>query len=169
MKMEKRFVIACSIIFLACLLIGCEISFDKPPFSYTFRQERSNITKIEICAYEHEYDQDGGKMTPLAEIAEIDIDSFLDDIQALDCKEFVMYDSIISYGEVIIKIAYLNKETEIIGLYNIGWISSDNELIRTNYRFHYNDVSKVIAKYVDPTILADYCEYFAKMLITSQE
>ena len=164
MKFVKRIVVFFVFLALLCTLVGCGLSFDKPPFSYTFRQDRSNITKIEICAYEHEYAKDGGPMTPLAEIAEEDVDSFLDDIQALDCREFIMYDSIVSYGDLIVRILYSNGEAEIIGMYNIGWMSADNVLELTRYWFHYDDISEVIARYVDPRFLADYCGHFKRLV-----
>ena len=51
MKSLKQIVIITNLLALLCLLSGCGISIDKSPFTYTFRQTRSNISKIEICAY----------------------------------------------------------------------------------------------------------------------
>ena len=162
MKLLKRIETIVHLCLLVCLLSGCGISLDKPPFVYTFRQECCNISKVEICAYEHEYDADGGLMMPLAEIKDDDINAFLDDIRTLDCYDAFHYDPIDSFGEIIIRIQYIDGEAEIIGMYNIGWLSEDHKLEFTDYYFHYDALSDVIAKYVDPQLLSEYCVHFQK-------
>ena len=156
MKIMKRIIVLCGVISLLSILHGCGLSFDKPPFSYSFRQERSNISSIEICTYEHEYDKDGGTMTPLAEIATEDIDAFLDDLQALDCYETaLMLDTPMGYGKIVVKIMYNNGDGEIIGTENVGWLHSDKTLELTKYYFYPSDLCSVITKYADIQILVE--------------
>lgn len=156
MMTTRRSIAAGTLAALLWMLAGCGISFDKPPFSYTFRQDRSNITSIEICAYEHEYDKDGGTMTPLAEIPPEDFDAFLDDIQALNCYETaLMLDTPMGYGKIVVRIMYHNGEGEIIGTENIGWLHSDNTLELSKYYFYPSDLYSVITKYAALPIPAE--------------
>lgn len=134
--------------------------YSKPEtFTYTFRQERQNMEKVEICAYTHEYDGDGGSREPLLVLPESEIDALWTDILALDCHEFILLDSILSYGSLVITITYINGEIEMIGIYNIGWISADGTLTTTLQRFGITEICAIIIKYADEKILSEYSDY----------
>ena len=162
-KMKKRD------IFLSCLplllLIYILYFFLRPspePFKHTFRQDRQNVEKVEICAYEHEYDGDGGTRESLFVLPESDVDGILADILSLDCRKFILLDPILDYGPLVITITYTDGEIEMIGFYNIGWFSPDGSLDTTLNRFDYTEVCELMAKYADPEILAEHYEYFPK-------
>ena len=132
---------------------------DPEPFTHTFRQDRQNVEKVEICAYEHEYDKDGGTRESLFVLPESDIDGIWADILSLECNEFFLFDPILDYGPLVITITYKDGEIEMIGLYNIGLISPDGSLDTTSHRFDVSDICTVVAKYADSEILGKYSAF----------
>ncbi len=122
------------------------------PFTYEFRQPRSNVEKVEICAYDHKE----GTKEVLVQLDEETADALFADLQALPCVEGFTIDAPNSYGAVVIFITYLDGEEEMIGVYNIGWRDADGKLHTSNMNFDIPDMRALIAKYVDAEILAEF-------------
>lgn len=142
-----------ALIVLYFVIVGVQLS---KSFTYTFRQERSNIEKVEICSYDHY----AGTREPLVELSDDDTDAILADISALECREFFPLDPILSYGDVVICISYQNGEVEMIGIYNIGFFTAEGELKTTKKWFEIEDMRCLIAKYVDMEVLEEVSEEF---------
>ena len=163
-KRKKRdiFLNCLPLLLLIFIIASCSAFSKREPFKHTFRQDRQNVEKVEICAYEHEYDDNGGTRESLFVLPESDIDGIWADILSLECRKFFPYDPILSYGRLVITITYKDGETEMIGPHNIGWFSPDGSLDTTLNRFDYTEVYEIMAKYADPEILAEHYEYFPK-------
>lgn len=157
---------ACLLLFsLILTLASCNYQPRSQGQTYAFRQEHTNIEKIEICKYDHY----ARTRTPLAELSQTDMDLLLDDISSLKMDRFPMLDPILSYGDVVIVISYFDGEAEIIGITNIGWSTADGKLHTTKNCFAIKDICAVIAKYVDAEVLADASEYFTKPFDSSRQ
>ena len=133
-------------------MTGCK----KTVSTYSFRQPQSNVSRVEICTYNHNADE----ITPLVQLSKEDADALLAELSSLECYEFFPLDTILSYGDIIISIAYLDGEVEVIGLYNIGWISPGGKLNTTRFYFDIEEIRNIIARYVDPGILSDVSNEF---------
>lgn len=166
-KENKRIIIPLLIVvilvvlpILNLVLTICDPSFDEP-FSYTFRQERNNVEKVEICSYQHVYNRrEGGTRIPLVSLSNEEIDKLWSDIPTLECKEFFPLDPILDYGDILIAITYCNGEVELIGVTNIGWISPDGDLTTSTYCFGIEEICAIISQYADAKLLAHHSEYF---------
>jgi hypothetical protein len=119
---------------------------------YTFwRQDSSNIEKIEICSY----DEKTGIRTFLAEIPDTEIEEFVEKLSELDCSEYYPFDPIRGYGEIQVCIIYSDGEIELIGFLNIGYISPDGTDHITNYCVDDpKDLFDLICEHVDPELLS---------------
>ena len=138
-------------IVLLCMLTGCY----SEPFTYEFRQPRSNVEKVEICAYDHKE----STKEVLVQLDEETADALFADLQALPCVEGFTIDAPNSYGPVVIFITYLDGEEEMIGIYNIGWRDADGKLHTSNMNFHIPDMRALIPKYVDAELIAEFGEF----------
>lgn len=153
MNMNRHLVIWFIIVALIFPLTACDV---EKPTAHTFRQERKNVEKVEICTYNH----NEGIREPLAELSEREVDELWTDILSLEMYQFVAMDTLLSYGDVVIFISYLDGEAEIIGITNIGWVTTGGTLVTTNHWFDIEDICAVIAKYVDAETLANVSGYF---------
>lgn len=160
MKTSRMFVVCLHLVMLLFGLASCSGASQSKTAVFTFRQERSDIEKIEICKYDHYT----GTREPLVELSQNDIDTLCADVSSLEIQQFLALDPILSYGDVVIFISYFDGESEMIGITNIGWLSADGKLHTTNSRFAIKEICAVIAKYVDAEALADASEYFTKPL-----
>ena len=141
-----------SLVLLCLVMTGCK----RETFSYSLRQDQSNIDKVEICTYDH----DAGMRSVLVELSDRDSNELLSAISSLECHKSFPLEPILSYGDIVICITYFDGEVEMIGIYNIGWITPDGDLNTTLYYFNIQDIRKLIAQYVDPDILAEVSEEF---------
>lgn len=153
--MNKRKGICAFLLILVILasLTGCS----SEPFQYTFRQDRNNIEKIEICSLDY---YNGKTIEPLISLAEKDIDRILLDLSSLECRKLSGLDSPRGYGKIIICIHYLDGEIEVIGTTNIGWITSDGDWHLTMNVFRYPELKTLLLKYVASDILGAVSEDF---------
>ena len=134
-------------IVLLCMLTGCY----SEPFTYEFRQVRDNVEKVEICAYDHYEDS----KEVLTQLDETDVDALLVDIQSLPCYEGFNVDGPNYCGPVVIFITYTDGEEEMIGVYKIGWRTTDGKRHTSRMNFKLTDMRTLISKYVDKEILAE--------------
>jgi hypothetical protein len=142
MKICKFWSLFLALSILMTTITGC--SFLNKTFSYRFRQDRSNIEKVEICAYDH----DSGKWTPITQLQDEHVDALLAELSALECGVYLPLDTILSYGDKVILITYSDGEVEMIGKYNIGWLSFEGELHSTNYYFvDLLEIREIIERY----------------------
>lgn len=140
--MRLRRILGSILILISFLLTisGCELY--KGP--YTFRQDKSNVEKIEVCSYE----RNSGTMTSLVRISDDQIDVLLGKLSRMECSEYVMGNVPRQYGDAVIGIYYLNGEIELIGITNIGWITPDGERNLTRYSFDWNEMRELILSLV---------------------
>lgn len=145
------------LIFVAITLLQVSTGCDGGPFTYEFRQARSNVEKVEICSYDH-YE---GTREVLVRLEEADVDALLADIQALPLYKRMAFDTPRDYGDVVIFISYLDGVVELIGLTNFGWIDPDGTQHNLSAKyFEMDDLYLVLVKYVDPDVLSEVSYYF---------
>jgi hypothetical protein len=141
------------IIAVLTLIAGCEDT----SFQYTFRQDRSNVDKVDICAcdaYHREIKE------PLISLTGDDIDAILSDLSSAECWRYSGFDSPRGYGDILICIKYLDGEIEVIGQKNVGWITPNGEWNYSMYFFRAKDLYEILCKYIDANVLAEVSEYF---------
>lgn len=146
--MKKSITCLVLVILLASLFFGCK-TYEEP---YTFfRQEHENVAKIELCAYDHKNDI----RTPIATITEEQEGALLAELALLRCKTYFPGDHSRSYGRFQICITYTDGELELIGPYNIGYVTANGLACLTNYYpASEQDLWDLISKYVNEDILA---------------
>lgn len=133
-----------SILVLTILLAtisGCEL-YEGP---YTFRQDQSNIEKIEVCSYDS-YDR---VITPIVQLSDYEEEQLLLKLSEMECFEYFPGDHPREYGQAVICIHYLNGEVEIIGITNIGWITPDGKRAMSRYSFDWEEMQELILSLVD--------------------
>jgi len=130
---------------LACILLplmlliamwGCQL-YRGP---YTFRQEQSNIEKIEVCSFENK----SKTITPLVCLSESEEEQLLLKMSGMECFEYSPGDHPREYGEAVICIHYINQEIEVIGITNVGWVSPDGEWELSSYSFDWEEMRNLI-------------------------
>lgn len=149
----KRIIPMLLLLIILCVFVGCS----DVPFRYTMRQNVDNIEKVEICFFDYYNDK---KMEVLAQLSSENVDLLISDIATLECYEFFAMDPILTYGDVVICIRYLDGETEVIGITNIGFVSPDGKWSTSRKRFEIKAICAEISKFVDPKILAEVSDYF---------
>ena len=142
---------------LIIVILGSLTGCSSEPFQYTFRQERNNVEKIEICAFDYSH---GKTIEPLISLTDDDIDAILSDLSSLECWKLSGLDSPRGYGKIIICIHYLDGEIEVIGTTNIGWITPDGNWHLTMNVFIYPEIKALLLKYVDADVLGAVSEDF---------
>ena len=154
MKLVKRFLSIVLIIAAMLTAAGCH----SESWQYTFRQDRSNVQKVEICSFKR---QDRKEIVePLVSFQENDADAVLDDIAALTCYKLGLLHNSREFGQIVICIHYLNQEIEVIGTENNGWVDANGDwhLEQTHIRFP--DLRPLLEKYVDSKVLASIMSDF---------
>ena len=139
MKTTNSLRILSQFFMIAVLLSGCS----NDTFTYCFRQDSNNVEKIEICSYDH----NSGTRTPIIKLEKGAENALMEELSALECHQFFPLDPILSYGDKVIYITYYDGEVEMIGEYNIGWITPSGKLNTTNYYFDLQEIRDLIEKY----------------------
>lgn len=154
MKRRRQVRVVALFIAILVLAVGC----NDEPFQYTFRQDRNQIKTVEICSFDY---YNGKTIEPIVTLSEKQTDAILNDISSLECRaESFVVDPILTYGDVIICITYLNGEKEILGIYNIGWVTPSGEWNLTPFYFDIVAVRNLLLDYVDVSILEPISEEF---------
>lgn len=151
-KVNRTFALLLMLAVLASVT-GCE----SKSFQYTFRQNRNNVEKVEICAFDYSQEK---TVEPLRSLTGDDIDAILSDLSSMECWKQSGLDSPRSYGDILICIHYLDGEIEVIGTVNIGWITPNGDWHLTMNFFKFNDLREILLKYVDADTLAAASEDF---------
>ena len=147
-KMNKRFVSFSFAFMMLISLVSCKQYEGAYAF---FRQDHGNIEKIDICAYDHANNK---TRTVVATLTQEQEESFLADLAALQCKQYLPGDHTRSYGTFQICITYVDGELELIGPYNIGYVTAEGIGGLTNYYpASERDLWNIVAKYVDNEVL----------------
>ena len=146
-----------AIVLSVSAIAGC--SQYKGPYTF-WRQDKSNIEKIEICSY----DWKTKTRTSLAELSDAEAEEIMSELSEIEFVEwFVPPPS--DFGPHIICITYLDGEIEVIGSICTGYISPDGSEKLTYYGIAEESGSfyDLIGKYVDLSLLDDtsdvYTEY----------
>lgn len=142
-----------AVFFCAILLVIAGCSYEGP---YTFRQDLSNVGKVEI----YEYDYTTGNRTLITELPEPQAQELVAELAGMTCYQYGPGDHPRKYGSLMIGITYTNNEVELIGLTNIGWIEPDGEIHLTDYCFDERVLFDLIVKYVDPALLPDLSDKY---------
>lgn len=138
-----------SLILCAILLVavaGC--SYEG---SYAFRQEVSNICKVEILTIDDETDT----KNVIVELSDEDGQLLVAELATMTCDRFGPGDHPRRYGQLAIGITYTDGEIEIIGLVNSGFVDTDGREYLLDYFFDAKELYVLITKYVDPSLLPD--------------
>lgn len=156
----KKFCNLFILLMILILMSGCNQYQGK----YTFwRQEKTSVQKVEICSY----DSYSKERTVIAQLSNDDAQEILDEISNLECSQWGPGDHPREYGPIIICVTYLDGEIEMIGFYNIGYITVDGTRCLTPYFFEDSRAFYLlICKYVEPQLLPDisneYPQWFAQ-------
>ena len=134
---------------------GCH----RESWPYTFRQDRSNIQKVEICSFEYQDRKEIAK--PFVSFQGDEVNAILDDIEELTCYKLSPLDSSREFGQIVICIHYLNQEIEVIGTANNGWVDANGDWHPEMAWIHYPDLRPLLAKYGDHTVLASILSDFS--------
>lgn len=141
MKSRNFWKLLLTLVIMLTVLTGC---FLNKTIYHSFRQDRSDIEKVEICTYNH----DSGVRTPIVQLSDEYVEMLLAELSALECRYISPFGPpILTYGDKVICITYLDGEVELIGEYNIGWISSEGKSHRLNYHFELLGIREIIEKY----------------------
>jgi hypothetical protein len=128
------------LVILLATISGCEL-YEGP---YTFRQDQRNIEKIEVCSY----DSYNKITTPIVQLSDYEEEQLLLKLSSMECYEF-FGDHPREYGQAVICIHYLDREIEIIGITNIGWITPDGKRAMSSYSFDWVEMQELILSLVD--------------------
>lgn len=151
MKISKFFCVILVLLTLLIMQTGCQ--FYEGPYIF-WRQDRSNVEKVEICSY----DSYNKTRTVIAELNDNDADELLNEISTLECFSYFPGDHTREYGPIMVCITYSDGEIEMIGFTNIGYIRADGVRCMTTYSITHDNREKLyymICKYVDPDLLPD--------------
>ena len=147
MKWKKECCLVIVLVF--CLMLsGCKL-YEGP---YTFRQEAAAVEKVEICTY----DKITKERTPIVELLGEDAKNIVSEFHAMDCHEYFPGDHPRTYGLIIFCIQYDNGETDVVGMYNIGWISAGGEWHLTDYYFDWAEMRNMVERYVPEEYWPEY-------------
>lgn len=126
--------------------------------TYTFfRQDRSNVDKVEICSY----DSYTRTRDVIAELSKEDGEELLTAISSLECREYCPGDHPREYGPIMVCITYYDGEIEMIGFTNIGFISPNGVRGMIPYFIgNCRELYDLICDYVDPELLPDLSEEY---------
>jgi hypothetical protein len=119
--------------------------------TYPFRQDSSNIEKVEI--YEIDYEIDNKKL--IVQLAESEGQKLVAELATMKCEKYGPGDHPRNYGLMMICITYTDTEIEMIGLSNIGFVDAEGRKGLTHYFFDAKSLYDLIVKYVDPALLPD--------------
>ena len=131
---------------------SCFGDYYRGPYVF-WRQDRSNIEKIEICSY----DCLTRKRTVISELPKEATDYIIDEISTYSCYQF-FGDHPREYSKVILCITYLDGEIELISFVNFGYITPDGEQNILSYALdaEYSYVFfNLMCKYVDRELLSE--------------
>ena len=151
MNLLKRISTALLMITVMTSITGCQ----DEPIPYAFRQDKSNIEKVEICTHDF---KNGRKVEPLVTFSGSDADEILADISTLECY-WLGFDASREFGEIIICITYFDGEVEVIGTTNNGWIEPDGDWNVARHCCRSSDLRLFLRKYVDPNTLEAISKY----------
>lgn len=141
MKSRNFWKLLLTLVIMLTVLTGC---FLDKTFTYSFRQDRSNIEKVEICAFDY---YNGKEITPITQMRGESVDILLAELSVLKCYLVTPFDPTITFGDKVICITYLNGEVEVIGKYNVGWISDDGKWHYSRYCFESRGINAIIERY----------------------
>lgn len=162
--MKKSKLILC---LLACIVLISAVGCKQYKGPYTlWRQDKSNIEKVEICSY----DWKNLTRTTYAEFSDTEAEEIVDRISELECGEYFPGDHPREYGPIQVCIIYSDGEVEIIGFTNIGYISSKGIKYLTPYCIDEpKELYAIICEYVDTELLPDISEYYPSWFETTEE
>lgn len=163
--MKKSKLVSCIWVLVTLLItsVGCQ----QYKGQYTFwRQDSSNIEKIEICSY----DWKNLTRTTYAELSESEAEEIVETISELECFEYFPGDHPREYGPIQVCIIYSDGEIEIIGFTNIGYISSNGVKHLTSYSIENpKELYDIICEYVALELLPDISEEYPGWFETTEE
>ena len=153
--MKKSKLILC---LLVCIVLISAVGCKQYKGPYTeWRQDKSNIEKVEICSY----DWKTKTRTSLAELSDTEAEEIMSELSEMEFFEwFVPPPS--DFGEHIICITYSDGEIDVIGSVCTGYINQDGTEKLTYYGISSEEPISfydLIEKYVDPSLIDINSEY----------
>ena len=155
-NIKKTFIELISFIIIITLLLSfasCFFDVYRGPYIF-WRQDRSNIEKIEVYTYQFLTSE----RTLIAELPKEATDEIIDEISTYQCSE-TFGDFPREYTKIMLCITYSNGEIELLSLINIGYITPKGEQYITNYIWDLSaeqSLYNLICRYVDPEIIGDF-------------
>ncbi len=157
MKTKLDYFRTIAVLLISLTLCGCDWDCCTTPFTYTFRQDWSNVKKIEICAYEEStIYKKAGAITPLIQLTDAERDAFKNEIAELECLNQVMLDPPTDCGDLLFVISYIDGEKEMLGFENFSYITPDGSFY-TRYQYFIDKAKlcEIFMKYADFEILSE--------------
>ena len=140
MKCKKMIALLLLITSVLMLVAGCQ----ERKVDYSLRQGQDNIEKVEICTY----DDLTKTRTPIKELAESEYQQLITEFLEMSCVQYSPGDHPRDYGSILFCIYYNDREIEVIGQTNIGWISTDGTWHLTKNTFDWAEMKALIQRYV---------------------
>lgn len=153
--MNKYIKLISFVLLFVIILSTSSCFFDVYRGPYIFwRQDRSNIEKIEVYTYQFLTSE----RTLIAELPKEATDEIIDEISTFQCCE-TGGDFPREYSRIMLCITYSDGEVELLSLNNIGYITSEG-IQQIMYYLWDENASKslynLICKYVEPALIGDY-------------
>ena len=152
MKLQKYIASILILAMLMVVFVGCE---NKEEF-YDFRQDLENVEKVSIFANDPETDT----RTLITDLEKGNGKELTNILATMKCRKYFPGDHPRYYGLLIIALTYTDGEIELIGLYNIGWVTPDGVEYLTSCYFDDKEVYDLICRFVDPEMLPDMSEEY---------
>lgn len=107
-----------------------------------WRQDSSNIEKVEICAYHWQTHT----RTVMYELSDAEQEEIISELRECTFRSTSLPPPS-DFGQYIICLVYYDGEIDVVGLYESGYISPDGSEHRTGYVVEDFDI--IVEKYVD--------------------
>ena len=150
MKLQKHIASILILAMLMVVFVGCE----NKEYFYDFRQDLENVEKVSIFSNDPETDT----RTLITDLEEGNGKELTNILATMKCGKYFPGDHPRHYGLLIIALTYTDGETELIGLYNTGWVAPDGVKYLSSYYFDEKEVYDLICRFVDPEMLPDMSE-----------
>ena len=141
MVFRRCFLSISTFVLLLFTLSGCQ-QYKGP---YTFRQDKSNIVKIEVCTFDTYHRK---VIAPVVQLTDSEAEQVMLKLSDMECFQYFPMDTPNDYGQAVICIHYLDGEIEIIGICNTGWITPEGKKTTSLYSFDWVEMQELILSLV---------------------
>ena len=152
--MNKYIKLISFVLLFVIILSASSCFFDVYRGPYIFwRQDRSNIEKIEICSY----DKSSGTRSVIAELPKEATDEIIDEISTYQCYE-IPPEHPREISSIILCVTYLDGVVDIISFCAFSYMSPNEKICDIKYELHSDymlPLYKLMCRYVEESLIID--------------